>query len=143
MSPVKKASSGTKYFNCTLQAENSVVRAVCFSQAKHSEISKVQISKSPVLLQNIRTENSNNAKKDVVISKHTKISPLSLTSINCTYSNDITDSSLLTDVASLRQVAAEQLVSLKVEVAHVESVKAIDTQHGSLAKLLTSVCHKP
>ena len=125
---MKRASSGKSYFNCTLQREKSVVRAVCFSPEKHFEMNNAQCSKSPVRLQNIRL-NEKNGKKDVVILKQTKIA--TLPSIDCTYSEDLDTSSLTTDIANLRQVAPEQLVSLKVEVAYVDSVKKITTQYGS------------
>ena len=75
VSPVKKgASSGKKYFNCTLQAKDSVLRGVCFNMETHSEISNMQRSKSLVGLQNIRI-NDNNGKKYVIILKQINITP--------------------------------------------------------------------
>jgi hypothetical protein len=49
---VKTASSKRKYFNCTLQAENDPVKAVCYSPEKHSQLEIVAKTKSPVKLQN-------------------------------------------------------------------------------------------
>lgn len=54
VTPVTKAhSSPRKYFNCTLQTSDDVVRAVCFSVEKRSELETISKFKSPVKLNNI------------------------------------------------------------------------------------------
>ena len=79
--------------------------------------------------------------KDVIILKQTNIVPLA--PINCTYSEEISDSAMLTNIASMQQVAAEQLVCLKVEVAHVQAVKTINTHHGSALKKQELIVRDP
>ena len=48
MTPIKKASSGTQYFNCILQGHSSAKRAVCFSPKKHSLLHDASEAHSPV-----------------------------------------------------------------------------------------------
>ena len=49
MSPLKTgAVSGKPYFNCLLQTEKCIERAVCFNPGRKHDYDNMQITKSPV-----------------------------------------------------------------------------------------------
>ena len=130
VSPVKDAKfSGRKYFNCTVQKKDGPVRAVCFSPNKHSEFTTLQKAKSPVKVSNYTKSTG----KDIVFNQYTKITPTD--DIDFQHSAKLLASGVANTIASLNEVAPEQLVSVKAEIAEVSGVKTVKTQHqGTLKK---------
>ena len=132
VSPVKVSASGNcKYFNMTLQMSDSSVNAVCFSPEKRSVLQKFQTEKSPVKITKFRTS-SKYEKEDVVIDKGTKVTPVN-ESIGFEHI-DLSPSSI-TSQASLNQVSAEQLVTVKAKVVKVSGSKKISSQRSSSGHL--------
>ncbi|CAB4011402.1 Hypothetical predicted protein [Paramuricea clavata] len=134
VSPVKTATSNNrKYFNCTIQSEEKVTRAVCFSPDKHSQLKTLQQTKSPIKIENFgHARNDENG--DMLIHKFTKIVPIDATTISFPYSDNLTASGII-PISSIANLAVEQLVSVKAEVAHLSGVKILQTQHqGTLKK---------
>ena len=132
--PVKKAtSSNRKYFNCTIQGEEKLTRAVCFSPEKHSQLKTLQETKSPVKIENFG-HSSNDENGDMLIHKYTKITPIDATKIIFSYSDGLTATGVV-PISSIVNLAVEQLVSVKAQVAHLSGVKIVQTQHqGTLKK---------
>ena len=132
VSPIKKAmSSNKRYFNCMLQKNDTVIRAVCFSPQKHSELKTLQQTKSPVKVSNYQKSQN----KDIILNQYTKIAPVDPTDINFMHSNKLTSTGTAKTISSLNELAPEQVVTLKAEVAQVSSVKKIHTQYqGALKK---------
>ena len=121
---VKTASSKRKYFNCTLQAENDPVKAVCYSPEKHSQLEIVAKTKSPVKLQNFKRTDSS---KDIVITKFTKITPLDKDEVAFHFQEDMTVKSADTvvNISSIAKLAPEQLISVKAQVVSVSATKHV------------------
>ena len=130
VSPVKDAQfSGRKYFNCTVQKKDGPVRAVCFSPNKHSEFTTLQKAKSPVKVSHYTKSKG----KDIVFNQYTKITPVD--NIEFQHSSKLLITGLANTIASLNEVAPEQLISVKAEIAEVSGVKIVNTQHqGTLKK---------
>ena len=135
ISPVKKAtSSNRKYFDCTLQNEDNSVRAVCFSTEKHPELKTLQQTKSPVKITNYNTS-ANNGKEDIILLSKTKITPITSDDSNFPYSGELTAATgILPNLLALEKLAAEQLVTIKAQVAQMSSVKTLRTQHQGVLK---------
>ncbi|XP_028404097.1 uncharacterized protein LOC114526773 [Dendronephthya gigantea] len=132
VSPVKVSASGTcKYFNMTLQTSDGSMNAVCFSPEKRSVLQKFQTEKSPVKITTFRTS-SKYGKEDVVIDKATKITPVEK---NIGFEHRDLAPSFVTSLASLNQVSAEQLVTVKAKVAKVSGSKKISSQRISSGHL--------
>jgi len=135
ISPVKKAtSSNRKYFDCTLQNEDNSVRAVCFSTEKHPELKTLQQTKSPVKITNYNTS-ANNGKEDIILLSKTKITPITSNDINFPYSGELTAATgILPNLLALEKLAAEQLVTIKAQVAQMSAAKTLRTQHQGVLK---------
>lgn len=88
----------------------------------------IQKCKSPVRVQNFRSSFSY-GKEDVIIMKQTNITPIAATT-DFVYSDELDSVSLGTNIANLSNIAPEQLVCLKANVAEISSVKSITTQYG-------------
>ncbi|CAB4033687.1 Hypothetical predicted protein, partial [Paramuricea clavata] len=87
VSMVKTTPSKKRYFNCTLQAKDDPVKAVCYSPDKHSELQTVAKTRSPIKLQNFKKTDSS---KDIVITKFTKITPLSKADVGFSFEENMT-----------------------------------------------------
>lgn len=133
VSPVKNSkSSSRRYFNFVLQEKDNTVRGVCFSPNKHSELHTLQQTKSPVKVSNyVKSQNSD----DIIFNQSTKVTPLDSTNIDFLYSDKLTTTGMLKNISCCNDLASEQLVTLKAEVAQISGVKKIQTQHqGTLTK---------
>ena len=128
-SPVKNArSSNRKYFNCILQKKDEPVRVVCFSSQKQTELTTLQVTKTPVRVTNF----SKTKTGDIILDNQTKFTPLS--HLPFSYSDTLTANGTVL-ISSLAQVAAEQLVTVKAEVTHVSGVNKTPTlRQGVLSK---------
>ena len=115
-----------------LQKKDNVVRAVCFSPQKHTQLHTFQQTKSPVKVSNY---GKSQLGKDVIFNQHTKIAPIDNTNIDFPHSNKLTTTGMAISISSLNDLAGEQLVTLKAQVAQISGVKRIETQHqGRLNK---------
>ena len=126
VSPVKDAQfSG----NCTVQKKDGPLRAVCFSPNKHSEFVALQKAKSPVKVSNFTKSKG----KDIIFNQYTKITPVD--NIDFQHSSKLLVTGIANTIASLNEVAPEQLVSVKAEIPEVSGVKSVKTQYqGTLRK---------
>jgi hypothetical protein len=129
LSPMKTSkTSKVKYFNYSLQKQDETLRGVCFSPQKYPEMKTLEKTKSPVKLQNYKFSTTN----DIIVDQKTSLSPLQEVPFAI---SKITTASDVTNIGSLLSVTAEQIITLKVEVTHIASVKTILTQHhGQLQK---------
>ena len=124
VSPVKKAnSSDRKYFNCTLQLANKSCRAVCFSPDKQSELKMLEQVKSPVKIQNYKTNQALNGKDEIILQKFTKFTPLA--GVDFSHNKFLSAVGIIPNISGLDKLALEQLVSIKAYVAEVSNVKQI------------------
>ena len=131
LSPVKNANnSDKKYFNCTLQCKDRVRRAVCFSQQKHPEIKAFQNMKCAVKILQYTTSKTD----DVTLNQQSKIIP-NKEETGFSYSDDLIPSGVITSISALKNVASEQLISVKAQVVNISAVKVVKTQYqGTLKK---------
>ena len=132
VSPVKNAkSSNRKYFNFIVQEKESVVRAVCFTPTKHTELHTLQQTKSPVNVSNfVKTSQGD----DVIFNHYTKITPLDSTKVDFVYSNKLSSTEMVKSISACNDLANEQLISLKAQVVQITGVKKIHTQHQGILK---------
>jgi hypothetical protein len=132
VTPVTKAQSGNrKYFNCTLQTQDDVVRAVCFSPEKRSEFKTVSKTKSPVKLKKITTTDG----CDIRINKNTTITPLDKDKLPFQFCDELTaDSNTRIPLSSIYKLAAEQLITVKAKVVTISAVKVFASNNGRLQK---------
>lgn len=135
MSPVKKASSSNrKYFDCTLQNKDNSVKAVCFSPEKYAKLNTLQQTKSPVKITNYNTS-ANNGKEDIILLSKTRITPITSNDIDFHYSGKLTAATgILPNLLALEKLAAEQLVTIKAQVAQMSAAKTLRTQHQGVLK---------
>ena len=139
VSPVKKSTkSNRKYFNFILQGKDNTARGVCFAPAKHSELSTLQKTKSPVKVCNYSQSND-----DVIFNHVTKLTPLDGEDIDFPYSESISITGMIKNIASCYELASEQLVSIKEEVAVVSAVKKIHTQGENFEAKETTAFDQP
>ena len=132
VSPIKQ-SGPLKYFNCDLQTQNNVVKAVCFSVEKREKLDTFAQQHSPV-----KIKKNNRSKKygreDGVIDKTTVITPSTTTAFPYKRLDNITS------ISSLSQVAPEQLVAIKGHFHNYQASKHLYySQTLSRNKKLTSV----
>jgi hypothetical protein len=122
-------SSDKKYFNWTLQlANNHSCRAVCFSPDKQSELKMLEKVKSPVKIQNYKTNQGMNGKDEIILQRFTKFTPLGNTDVDFSHNKFLTAVGVIPNITALEKLALEQLVSIKAHVVEVSSVKQIITQ---------------
>jgi hypothetical protein len=122
-------SSDKKYFNWTLQlANNHSCRAVCFSPDKQSELKMLEKVKSPVKIQNYKTNQGMNGKDEIILQRFTKFTPLGNTDADFSHNKFLTAVGVIPNITALEKLALEQLVSIKAHVVEVSSVKQIITQ---------------
>ncbi len=133
VSPTKKASSSNrKFFNCTVQAKDNVIHAVCFSPEKHSQFSTIEATKSPVKVEDF-LHSADNQSEDLVIHRMTTATPISATEILFPITKELEKNAPIT-IASLRKLAQERLVDLKAKVCAVSPMKKVIYQ-GPLKKI--------
>ena len=125
VTPIKKSGSST-YFNCSLQTESSVIKSVCFSPEKRETLDTLAKQKSPVKIKKFSI-NKRYGRDDVVISKHTTITPSTITFDYVSQDDMIT-------INSLRQVAPEQLVCIKGNIVQLSSTKTVVLQSVNVKK---------
>lgn len=144
MSPMKNAkSSNRKYFDCTLQNKDTTVRAVCFSPEKFSELNTLQKTMTPVKITNYNTSAASSGKEDIIILSKTRISPITSNEIDFPHLTELTASGILPDLSALEKLAAEQLVTIKAEVAQVSAVKTLHTQYQGVLKKQEVIIRDP
>ena len=137
VSPVKTSNNGKRqYFNCTLQCEDKVVRAVCFSPEKQTQVKTVELTKTPVRLQNF-WQNDTDPSKDIFITKYTQVTPLTNDQVDFQFSDELTNASTdaIINLSSVSRLAPDQLIAVKGQVVKVSGVKNINTNsQGKLRK---------
>lgn len=122
VSPIKKASNtGTEYFNCTLQMENSARRAVCFSPGKRKLLAEVDKARSPV-----KITKHDISKGDVVINNRTNISLMDNTAVTFQHDPLLAKDAFVT-IKELEKLAPWQLLNIKASVA---TVNGMTTHQG-------------
>lgn len=126
VSPVKK-SNGASYVNCDFQKQSSVVRAVCFATEKRQSLEAMAVRKSPVKMRNC-TISKKFGREDIVISKKTSIVPTAEANF------DYISMEEHINIASLSQVASDQLVCVKGTVKEVSCVKKVIIDGNSVDK---------
>ena len=127
VSPVKKANGASSYVNCDLQKESSVVRAVCFATEKRQSLEAMAAQRSPVKMRNY-TISRKFGREDIVIGKKTSIVPTAEANF------DYISMEGNINIASLSQVASDQLVCVKGTVKDVSSVKKVIFNGNSVDK---------
>ena len=123
ISLVKKAMfSPTRYFNCSIQGSNKVVRAVCFNPAKRPLLENYHKGKTGVRLHNICSSIKDDV-ETIIIQNNTSAEPVALPYVY----KDATISSSLPSLSSLQEVSKEQLVDVKAKVSSITGVKTINS----------------
>lgn len=73
--------------------------------------------------------------RDIVFNQYTKVIPVESADINFEHSAKLLVTGIANSIASLTEVAAEQVISVKAEVSEISGVKIVHTQHqGTLKK---------
>lgn len=73
--------------------------------------------------------------RDIVFNQYTKVMPVESADIDFEHSAKLLVTGIATSIASLTEVAAEQVISVKAEVSEISGVKTVHTQHqGTLKK---------
>lgn len=114
----KAANSQTKYFNCSIQTNDIVIRAVCLNPDKEPHLEKFQKGKTAVTLFNVRSSIKDEV-ESVIIQNNTKMQPVVLPFLY----KDISMMSSLPSLASLQDVSLEQLVEVKAKLTRLTAVK--------------------
>lgn len=114
---------------------------MCFSPEKHTELKTMQQTKSPVKIQNF-THSKNDENGDMMLNKYTKITPLDSTKITFPYSEDLSATGIA-PISSIQNLAVEQLVSVKAQVARLSGVKVRQTQHQGTLKMQEAIVRDP
>ena len=94
----------------------------------------LQKTKTPVKITNYNTSAASSGKEDIIILSKTRISPITSNEIDFPYLSELTASGILPDLSALKKLAAEQLVTIKAEVAQVSAVKTLRTQYQGVLK---------
>ena len=110
---MKKAPSGSSYFQCLLQSQTSAKRAVCFTPTKHKLLNDVAQSSSPVKILKMDTNINNN---DSIINRGTQISLVKKVSfdVDPRFGEDA-----VVSLGDLFSLAPGQLINIKCHVATV------------------------
>ena len=135
VSEVKNASeSKRKYFNCIIQSNKKLVRAVCFSPEKRTELQTLAKTKSPVKMKNYKRSNNDN--DDLTITKYTKITPVDKAEVEFVYAEELSSSATgkPVNILSILNLAPEQLILVKGKVLKMSGVKIQTTRFGKLQK---------
>ena len=119
VSPLKK-SSGSEYINCDIQTKSGLIKGVCFSPEKGRTLEAMALQKSPVKLKKYSIS-TKYGRDDIVIDKKTSLIPT-----NVTFEYKSIDNNLM--IASLSEVAPDQLVAIKGCVMHLSATKSVVLQ---------------
>lgn len=132
ITPVKLSTdSQRKYFNCTFQTEDEVLRVVSFTPSLHAQIKIYQHTKAAVRVENFtRTDNG------LTLNNNTKFAvERSVSNISFQYHDYLTVTGQIESISALQDIAPDQVLTVKAEVAFVAPVKRLCTpRHGSLEK---------
>lgn len=116
VSPVKKSqTTGTEYFDCTLQMENASKRAVCFTPTKRKLLVEYEEAKSPV---KIAKCNSSKGNGDIIINQYSRITPVNSESLAFTFNANLAKHNVV-ELGELDKLATWQLISTKASVASI------------------------
>ena len=126
VSPTKQ-SGPTKYFNCNLQTQTNVVKAVCFAIDKRDKHDAFAQQHSPVKIKKYNLSKKY-GREDVVIDKTTVLTPSTTTAFAYKCLDNITS------ISSLSQVAPEQLVAIKGHLSQLSGVKTLVLQSNPVKK---------
>ena len=126
VSPVKKRNA-TSYFNCVLQKEDELVKSVCYAPEMRTCLEAIAKQKSPVKIKKYLISNKF-GRDDVVIGKYTKVVPAESVPFN------YKDIDVKISIASLAQVAPEQLGQVKGYVAQLTGTKRVALSSGPVEK---------
>ena len=127
--PHQKAGQ-CKYFNCDLQTQSGLTRAVCFATEKLTTFNTLSQQKSPVKIKKYKISTTFN-RKDVQISKYTEVEPLPAdTNLGFQYNQGAT----IMSISELNHVTSGQLVTIKGKVIHLTGTKTIAHSTGPLRK---------
>ena len=131
VSPVRKVDKNEKrYFNVILQTKDESIKAVCFAPEKQSEMKTLEKVESPVKIQNFQKPD-----KDILLNKFTKIKPIEKSEIDFIRAEICNSEGLIPNLSSLQNVAGEQVISVKGEIAQLSGVKYVNTlHHGKLKR---------
>ena len=131
VSPVKKADRNERrYFNPILQTKDESIRAVCFTPEKQSELKTLENVKSPVKIQNFKKP-----VKDILLNRFTKIKAIEKSEIDFNWADICNSEGVVPNISSIQNVAGEQVISLKGEIAQLSGLKYVNTLHyGKLKK---------
>ena len=124
MSPIKKASTGTEYFNCTLQLEKTARRAVCFSPGKRKFMADVDKARSPV-----KITKHDLSKSDVIINNRTNITLMNDSDVGFCHDPLLAKDAFVT-LKELEKLAPWQLLNTKASVALVNEVTTHQGKDG-------------
>lgn len=124
MSPIRK-SGNTSYFNYTLQTNNDVQRGVSFYVPRKETIETLAKQKSPVKVKTY-SYSYKHERKDIVISKNTILTPTS--------SFEYVSEDNVLSISSLTHVAADQLITIKGHLHHLNATKKVLIQGVEVKK---------
>ncbi len=102
---------------------------MCFSPEKHEKFKTCQENKSPIKLENFKPPEQG---QDFVVSKFTRITPSAQDQVKFKYSEQAKALPTMNNIASVHEIAKEQMVHVKAEVAQISPVKTIFMQ-GNIA----------
>ena len=107
--------------------KDEAVRVICFASQKQLELATLQQTKTAVRVSNYNKSLTG----DIVLDNQTKLTPVGQIPFN--YCETLTTTGVV-PISSLPQVAAEQLVKVKVKVTDGSNVKTISTLHQRVLK---------
>ena len=120
VSPVKK-SGGSNFINCDIQTPSAVVRGVCFAVDKKQTLDALAHQKSHTKISNYSISTKYGS-KDIVMNKQTILTPLTTATFDYKTLNNANS------IATLWQVAPEQLVTIKGKVTQLSATKTVILQ---------------
>lgn len=124
VSPVRK-SGRTSYFNYVLQKDSTIQKGVSFNIERREALETLSKQKSPVKISKYKISDKYD-RQDIIIHKHTTITP---TTATFAYQ----DQKDVLSISSLGRVASEQLITIKGFLAHLSGTKKV-TINGSEVK---------
>ena len=98
---------------------------------KHSELNTFEKTKSPIKVSKYTRSGGNK----VIINQFSNVIPLDSGNVDFVYSDKVASNGMVSSIVSCNKLAAEQLITLKAEVAEISGVKKVHTQYqGTLMK---------
>lgn len=120
--------TGTKFFDCMLQAEHYTKRAVCFSPTKRRALHEAQQSKSPVKIRRISA-----SRGDICLSESLVINFVDKDEIPFKFDKKLGKDAFVT-IKELQGLAIGQLVNIQAEVFSVSETLRHHGMHGAVEK---------